>query len=781
MIKNYLKIAWRNIAKNKVFSIINILGLAIGLACSMLILLWVQDELSFDKFHTNHANIYRVLQHMPFTEETTWAINQGPLAQALQDEVPEIEIATRINNLSLQIKLEDKEFREFGLVADPSFLEIFSFQLLEGDPQTALTSPLSIVLTEKLATKLFGDDEAIGKSFLVYDQYNFVVSGIMKNPPLNSHLEFGFVCTMEFAREIGFTVDRWDNSTFTTYVLVNENTSLQSINDKIKDILDTKPTLEEGTKLSLQPLADIHLTSGIDFDSGGTGNKQYVLIFFTSAIFILVIACINFMNMSTAQATRRAREVGLRKSIGAEKRQLVLQFLFESTLLALLAFAISIVLIELVLPLFNNFSNKFMEIQYLNPRYLGAFFMLLLFTSLLAGAYPSFYISSFIPIEVLKGTKVNATGNSGFRKFLVVMQFSISIILLIGTLVVYTQVNYMRNKDIGFDKHNLLYMNIGDAKKQLEALKNDLIANPNIESVAGSSVISGYNWSNNQWKWEGKSNDILFRGTLVDYDYFETFGIEMAEGRAFSHDFLSDSLAVILNESAIRSMNLKDPIGKKFIQMREGGQSFKIIGIVKDYNFRSLHSEVEPLQLFLDPPSLNYLWLRVSENDIAETIAFAETTWKKYDHDHEFRYGFLDQRMENMYKQEARIGSILQVFSVLALIILGLGLYGLLGFTVTQRYREISIRKVFGAGTTIILYLLSKGYFRLMLIAIAIAVPISNYIIQDWLDTFAYKIEISIFTFLLPALTMIFISSIIVIGQSVKANNAKITELLRNE
>jgi putative ABC transport system permease protein len=781
MIKNYLKIAGRNIIKNKLFSIINIMGLAIGLACSMLILLWVQDELSFDKFHTNHATIYRVLQHMPFTEETTWAINQGPLAQALEDEVPEVEMAVRTSRIGFQLKYNDKEFNEGGIIADSSFLEMFTFQLTNGDAKTALSEPMSVVLTESFASKIFGDEDPLGKMILVYDQFNMVVSGVVENPPLNSHLDFEFISTMAFAGELGYTIDKWNNSSFVTYVLLDDNATLSIVNDKVKNILDNKPTLEEGAFLSLQPLDDIHLSSGIDFESSRTGNKQYVNIFFTSAIFILLIACINFMNMSTAQAMRRAREVGLRKAIGAEKGQLIVQFLFETTILALFSLFLAIILIEAVIPYFNDFSGKLMAVQYFDGTYILAFIILIVFTSLLAGAYPAFYISSFLPIKVLKGTNVTSSGNTGFRKFLVVLQFSISIILLIGTVVVYSQVHFMRNKDLGFNKDNLFYLNISNARQQLDALKNDLLANPNIQLAAGSSVLSGYNWANNQWKWEGKNTDLLFRGTTIDYDYFETLGIEMAKGRGFSRDFGSDSSAVILNEAAIRMMGLEDPIGKEFTQMRDDGQSFKIIGVVKDYNFRSLHSAIEPLQLFLNPSGSNYLWLRLSNNDVDNTISFIESSFKKHDPDHEFQYGFLDQRMENMYQQEARIGSILQAFSVLALIILCLGLYGLLGFTVTQRYREISIRKVFGASTGIILFLLSKGYFRLMLIAIVIAVPISNYIIQDWLDTFAYSIEISVLTFLLPALAMILISSIIVIGQSVKASNTNITELLRNE
>jgi ABC-type antimicrobial peptide transport system permease subunit len=781
MLKNYIKIAWRNITKNKLFSVINILGLAIGLACSILILLWVQDEQSFDKFHTKHSRIYRVLQHMPFTEKATWVINQGPLAQTLQNDLPEIEQAVKITWIGLQMEYLAAEFNEGGLAADPAFFEMFSFRLLQGDAKTVLASPLSIVLTETLAVKIFGDEDPMGKDILMGGHTNMTVTGITEDPPLNSHLAYDFITTIAFAGQVGYSIDRWNNSGFNTYVLLQEGATLAQGNAKVKNVLDDKPTLEEGATLSLQPLDDIHLSTGLDFDYSRTGNKQYVTIFFASAIFILLIACINFMNMSTAQAMRRAKEVGLRKAIGAEKRQLVLQFLLETTLLAFVAMLGAVALIEAALPIFNSISGKVLDIQYFHFEYFFTFSALMIFTSVLAGAYPAFYISSFSPAKVLKGTSVNRTGNVGFQKFLVVLQFAISAILLIGTLVVYSQVNFMSNKDLGFDQQNLLYFTIGDTKPQLDALRNDLLANPNIAFTAGSSVVTGYNWSNNRWTWEGKHNDLLMRGAYVDYDYFKAFGIEMSSGRSFSPEFLSDSVGVILNETAVRMMELDDPIGKAFTNLDPGSTPYKIIGVTKDYNFRSLHSEIEPLVLFMKPENFYVLWLKISDDNIAETISFVESTWKKYDRDHDFQYGFLDQRLENRYRQEERIGIILQAFSILALIILCLGLYGLLGFSITQRHSEISIRKIFGASTPAILLLLSTGYYRLLLIAIVIAVPVSNYIVRSWLESFAFTTELNLMTFLIPSVCLLLVSSIIITAQSLKATKTNVTELLRSE
>lgn len=784
MVRNYIKIAWRNILKNKTFSFINIMGLAIGLTCSILIFMWVHLELSYDKFHTNYKRIYRVLQDMPFTEKTTWGISQGPLARSLDDQFPEIENAASVAYGTWQIRYNKDEYEERALYSDNNFFKVFSFVFLEGDINSAISEPNSVVFTRSAAEKIFGSEDALGKTVLLYDQAEVLVTGIIEDVPGNSHMQFDVISSLELSKNFfGYTVDRWNNSQFNTYVLLNENSEPESVNNKIKDFLDDKPTLEDGAKLKLQPISEIHLSSNIDFNTGATGSKQYVVIFFSSALFILVIACINFMNLSTARAATRAREVGLRKTIGAQRYQLVYQFIMESLALAFIAFLIALILVQASLPIFSELAGQQLGRNFFQPEFILGFILLLLFTGLMAGSYPAFFLSSFSPVNVLKGGSVKTYGNTGFRRLLVVFQCIISIVLLIGTLAVYRQVNYLSNKNLGFNKDNLMYLRLVQGMPgKLETIKGEFLKNENILNAAGSGPLIGYWWSNNRWSWEGKGpeNDILFRGASVDYDYYKTMGIPIIEGRSFSRDYPSDSAAVIFNETAIRQMGLKDPVGKTVTQMGDG-EEYTIIGIAKDYNFRSLYSEIEPLLITLRPQWSNFLFLRLNGENVGETVKFVESKWKELSPNHEINYGFLDQRLQNLYEAESRTGAVLNAFAVLAIVILGLGLFGLLGFSMSQRYKEISIRKVFGANIRLILLLLAKDYAKLLFIAIIISIPISNYLITNWLGSFPYRTDLPYSVFLIPALILIFISLVIIIGQSYKASRINTAETLRGE
>lgn len=782
MLKNYLKIAWRNLIRNGVFSLINIVGLAIGLACSILILIWVQDELSFDLFHTKHKRIYQVLQDMPFTEKTTWAVTQGPLAKSLADEVPEIAHAVSLTSDTWRFRIEDNEYREPIIYTDRAFFDIFSFQILRGNLETMFSDPNAVIITEKIANNYFGENEALGNTMKVWDKYEVKVTGIMKDLPSNSHLKFKMIAPLALAKSFGYSVDRWNNSGFYTYLLASENTTIETVKEKIRDHLDDKPTLEEGAKLHVQPLADIHLSSGIDFNNGGKGNVLYVIIFFTSAIFILVIACINFMNLSTAQATNRAKEVGLRKTIGARRGQLIKQFFMESIVLAVIAFSISLLLVELILPTFNTFSGKLLDVAYFNLHNILGFILLMIITGVIAGFYPAFFLSSFQPITSLKGQVSRHSKGTGFRKALVIIQCSISIILLIGTFAVHKQVSYLSDKDIGYNTDHLLYINLNnEVLNHLDAAKTEFLRHENVVAATSSATLSSYWFSNNKWSWPGKTpeQDILFRATFVDYDYFETFEMEMADGRTFSRDFPGDTLGVVLNQTAVDMMDLENPVGE--ILTPANRNPLNIVGVVKDFNFRSLHTEIEPLILILVPEMSNYLWLRIKAEHVKETLKLIESTWKKVSPDHEFSFGFLDQRMESQYTAEKRIGIILDAFSVLAILVLSLGTFGLLGFSVRQRFKEISIRKVFGASNTLILMLLAKDYAKLLLIAIVIAIPIANYFVKEWLGGFPYTIDISPYIFILPAMILVIISGLIILGQSYSATKINPAETLRNE
>ena len=784
MIRNYFKTALRHFLRNKLFSIINILGLAIGLACSVLILLWVHNELNYDTFHRNHKTIYRILQDMPFTKKVTWAITQGPLAPGLAERFPEIKRITRVSGAGWRLRFEEEEYYHRGIYADSSFLEIFSFPLIKGDIRNVLSNKYSVILTEKMAESIFGDRDPIGKVIKVYDYFDVEVTGLMKNPDIRSHLQFDFISTMSFAKEIGYSVARWDNSGFITYVQLHPEVSADDVGLKIENFLDDKPTIEEGAKLRLQPLKKIHLGTGIDYDNAVNGSMDYVILFFGSGIFILVIACINFMNLSTGRSMKRIREIGMRKTVGASRKQLMVQFLTETSFLVIISFIIALLTVHGVINLLNHKSDIQFEIEMGNPVYLSGFFFLFILTILMAGFYPAFIFSSVRLNRVLKGTFTGSMGNSRFKKVLVIIQFTTSIFLFIGTLAVYQQVQYLLHRDLGFNQNNLVYILLHqNGEGYFENLKQKLLEYPDIKNVSASASFptSGFQFTNDLWNWEGKDPDldVVFRAEYIDYDFFKTFGISMKDGRSFSKDFASDSVAVILNESALDIIDYKDPIGKTI--KYNDNQVFTIAGISQDYHFRSLHSEIEPQILLLAQGNLNYAWVRIHPENIPQTLEIMRKEWIKLSPDNEFNYGFLDDNLKDLYEGERAAGMILFIFSVLAIIILSLGLYGLLGFAVTQRNKEISIRKVMGADTLKIIILFSKEYAKLMFIATLITIPSVNYFIVEWLEIFPYRMELNVLLFLLPVLIIFLISFLIIFGQSMKAAWINPAEILRNE
>ncbi len=784
MFINYLKTTFRYFLKNKLFSFINIVGLSIGLTCSILILLGVIEELNYDSFNKNYKRIYRVLQDMPFTKKATWAITQGPLGPALLNEIPEIEQMTRTNFGGWSIKFEDEDMYSYGLYVDPSFLDIFSYELVSGDKTSVLTNPYSVIITQKLALKIFGDKEPLGKILTVYDQYEIEVSGVVKDPPGNSHLKFEWIGTMEFAKEIGYTVDYWKNSTFYTYILLPEESNFDIIEEKISGILDDKPTLEEGAKLRLQPLPEIHLSSGIDFENADIGNKNYVYIFLSAAIFILAIACINFMNLTTARSVKRAKEISMRKVVGARRKHIIFQFLTETGTMIIISLIISILIISTLLPFFNQSTGKSLSLDLLNYETLLGFLALTIITILLSGFYPAFHMSSVMPSNIMRGNTEKGTGSSRLKQIMVIIQFITSIVLMIGSYAVYKQVKYLQNKDLGYTKENIIYVPINNnIRKHFDVFKNELSDHSNIVSLTSSSSFpsKGYVFSNNLWDWPGKDPDydLLVHNEFVNYNYLRTFEIDLKEGRSFSPDFPSDTNAVILNEKAVELMGLESPVGKTMLYNDEN--IFTIIGITKNYNFRSLHSEIGPLVLFLNPVDNNYLWLRVNSEDFESTISFIEDKWKAYNPENTFWYNFLDQQIKGLYENEKTVGIILSGFSILAIILLCLGIFGLIGYSVSQRYKEISIRKIFGAETSTIIWLFTKEYAKLMLISTAIGIPIINYLLQEWLNTFPYKIDIKVYIFLIPAILLFIISLLIIYSQSIRATRINAAETLRNE
>ena len=785
MFRNYLKIALRNIKRHKGYSFINIVGLAIGMACCILILLWVQDELSYDRFHENADDIYRVIQDINFTDHsTTWSITQGPLGPSLKEDFPEIINATRITGRGLRLTYNVKSYDEVVVMADGSLFEMFTFPLVKGDPATALSDPLSIVLSEEMAEKYFANEDPIGKTIKADNQWDFQVTGVMKNIPHNSHLQFDFLIPFIFGRELNYTVDRWGNSQFRTYVQLQKGVAAKEIIQKISGYLFEKPTIEKDARLNLQPLTRIHLYSNYEYDSAH-GEIMYVTLFSLIAFFILLIACINFMNLATARSGNRAKEVGMRKVSGAHKTDIIKQFYGESILLAFIALLFAVTFVWLLLPVFNNLAAKELSLDISgNLSILLGLLCIAIVTGIISGSYPALFLSTFQPVMVLKGARLSNLKGSIFRKILVVFQFSLTILLIICTIGVYNQLDYVRNRKLGYDKEHMIYFGMrGDMREKFDSVKNELLQNPNILGVTASSNVPtyGYTFSNSLWRWEGQNPDeeTLMRAVFIDVDYFKTFGMEITEGRSFSKEFPTDATeAIMVNEEAVKAMGMESPIGKHLSIQDE---NFRIIGIVKNYHFRSLRQEIDPLILIHSPENSRALFARLKSDQIPQTIGYMEKIWERFAPGYPFNYRFLDEALDRLYRSEQRIGTLFRYFSILAILISCLGLLGLASFMAEQRTKEIGIRKVLGATTPNIVALLSKEFTKWVLVANIAAWPIAYFALSKWLQSYAYSANIALWSFILSGMLALVIALITVSYQSIKAALANPVDSLRYE
>ena len=785
MIKNYLKIALRNIARHKGYSFINITGLAIGMACCILILLWVNDELSYDRFHENADGICRVVQDINFTDHsTTWAISQGPLGPSLKKDFPEIKNMVRITGRGFRFSYKDNSFDEVVGMADGSIFEVFTFPLLKGDSAAALTDPNSIVLTEEMADKYFGDEDPMGKVLKADNQYDFLVTGILKKFPRNSHLQYDLLIPFVFGRELNYTVDSWRNSQFSTYVQLQKGISPKEAVKKISDYLYEKPTLEKDARLNLQPLIRIHLYSDYEFDAQ-SGDISNVRIFSLVAFFILLIACINFMNLTTARSGNRSREVGIRKVAGAARTDILKQFFGESILLTFIALVFAVGLVLLLLPVFNDLAAKELSLVTSGtwPVLLGLF-ILSLVTGVFSGIYPALFLSAFQPVKVLKGTFRSGKKGSVFRKVLVVTQFSLTVLLIISTIFVYHQLNYMKNKKLGYDREHLVYFRMrGDVYNKFDAFKEELLRNTGISGVTASSNVPtyGYAFSNSLWKWEGQNPDeeLLMRAVFVSEDYFKTFGIEMTEGRAYSRKYSTDEAeALVVNEAAVKAMRMDSPLGKR-LGIREN--QARIIGVVKNYHFRSLQQNIDPLILIFNPKNTGVVFARLQAENIPATLSFIEDVFKKFAPGYPFNYRFLDDALDSLYRSEQRIGTLFRYFSILAILISCLGLFGLASFMAEQRTKEIGIRKVLGASVSQIMMLLSREFTKWVIVANVIAWPVAYYAVRHWLRSYAYSVNITLWPFILAAALAFFIALITVSFQAFKAASAAPVDAIQYE
>jgi len=791
MFKNYFKIALRQIKRQKVYSFINISGLAIGMTCCVLILLWVQDELSYDKFHENADHIYRVIKIWRKGETAHYATTPAPLAQALKEEFPEIYNSARFDPAGQMIVAYDKTtFYEInGAYADPSFFELFSFPFVKGDPKTALSNPSSIVITENMADKYFGVEDAIGKTLRINNQYDFLVTGIMKNIPRQSHMQFvNFFIPFTHIKEIQGrgqeTHVNWHNTAFYTYVLLQKNIPYQDVSKKISEYLK-KHIPESTSSLYLQPLKKIHLYSSNLRLNIATGNITNIFIFSAMAFFILVIACINFMNLATARSGRRSKEIGMRKVIGASRGNLVRQFFSESIVLSLLAIIAAIAIVSMLLPIFNTLSGKDISSgALLHINIILGLIGIAFITGILSGSYPALFLSSFQPVKVLKDSFRTGLKGALFRKVLVIFQFSLMIILVIGMIVIYNQLEYIQNSKLGFDKEHLIYLPMNnDVRMKYESFKNDLLENSDILNVSASSSLPfwGTDIATEDVNWEGKipGEDFLMRGVGVDYDFLETFKIEMAEGRDFSQEFSTDRTNYILNSKAVEAMQLQSPLGKQLTLM---GNTGSIIGIVKDYHFKPLNLSLEPLVLRLyDPQWLRFIYVRIRPEKISEVLTYTENQWKQFFPGVPFQFVFVDQALANIYVAVGRIGSLFRYFTILAIVIACLGLFGLSAYVAEQRTKEIGIRKVLGATVPNVALLLSRQFIKWVLIANLAAWPVAYFVMKGWLNNFAYRTRLGLDIFILSGLMAFVIALLTVSFQSIRAALTNPVDNLRYE
>ncbi|MEO6316101.1 MAG: ABC transporter permease [Chitinophagaceae bacterium] len=803
MIANYFKIAWRNLLKNKAFSLINILGLSIGIAVCFIIMLYVQDELSYDRFNKNADRIVRIYFKA--------SINGGkisepgvmpPVAKALKNDYPEVEAATRLKmDGRPKIEYQHKVFKEAeAAFVDPNFFSVFSFPFIKGDPATALLQPNTIVITDEMANRFFGNEEPIGKTLTYNNGGQFKVTGVIEKMPANAHFHFdllGSLETINFAKS-----ETWMEGTLFTYAVLKKGADYKKLEAKLPGMVEKYmgPQIAQSMGMSLsqfrtkgnelgfglQPLTSIHLHSLTSSEIEPGGNIKYIYIFGAIAIFMLLIASINFINLSTASASKRAKEVGVRKVMGSGKWDLIKQFLFESVLVTCIALFIAAIMVQLALPVFDDLSGKHLQFGF-DIRPIAALVALGLTVGLLAGIYPAFFLSSFKPIATLKGRLSASTKTLGLRSSLVVFQFFISVSLITGTIIVYQQMKYIQNIKLGYNKEQLLVIsNSWALGKNEKTFKDQLLKDTRVENV----TVSGYKPAgptnnNNALSYpDGKSNQAMTSLEYkIDEQYIPTLGIQMAAGRNFSPAYGTDSSAMIINEAAAKAYGFgNDAVGKTIVrQNSDRGRDYRytIIGIVKDFHFKSLHEAITPLLMVLQPES--GIIVKVRTKDVAGLLSTMKQQWASYNVEEPFGYAFMDELYNKTYAAEQRTGTILNIFAVLTIFVACMGLFGLATYTAEQRSKEIGIRKVLGASVTQVTSMLSKEFLKLVFIGCLIAFPLSWWAMHKWLQDFAYRVDISWWVFVLAAGVAMAVALLTVSFKAIKAALANPVRALRSE
>ncbi|MEQ8547693.1 MAG: FtsX-like permease family protein [Cyclobacteriaceae bacterium] len=780
----YFKILLRNFLRHRTSSLINVIGLTTGLACALFIYLWVLDEFETDKFHENDARLYRVMEFQTYSNQT-FATNSTPgvLAESLKNDFPEIQYAATTTWISKSLLAhENIYFKEEGFFVGEDFFNIFTYPLLAGNADQVLQSKKSICISRSVAEKFFGSvDEAVGKQIRYEDERDFIVSGVFENISPKSTSQFDFVLSFEVFKDDNEWVTDWGNNGPNTFIIIAENTSPAEITSKISDYVRRK-SVNSNVDLFLKSYSEQYLYGKYTNGKPDGGRIDYVKLFSVIAIFILIIACINFMNLSTARASKRAHEIGVKKALGADRNTLIRQFIGEALLISGLSMALAIFIVLLLLPQFNIITEKSI-VFYFDTQLAAMSSVTVFFTGIIAGSYPALYLTKFSPVAVLKGDIKSSSGEIWARKGLVIFQFTITIILLIGVFVIYQQMQYAYSKNLGYDRENVIFFNQdGSIQENSEAFLNELRKIPGVVYASSSShSMTGQmnNTSGIEWRDKSPESNILFENFAVGFDFQRTMGFELATGRWFDKTFGSDSTKIVMNETAVKVMGFtaENAIGENIKLWQE--YDLEIIGVLKDFHFQSIHSKVDPAMFRLSETS--NIATRIQSGDQVSTINAIKSLYESFNPGFIFDYNFLDQSYQKLYSSEKRIATLSSYFAGFAILISCLGLFGLASFTAERRLKEIGIRKVLGASTSQIVLMLSNDFTRLIIISIFIALPISYYFMGQWLDNFAYKIELSLWTFVTAALVSLMIAWLTVSFQALKAANINPAKCLKDE
>lgn len=787
MLSNYFKIAIRNLHKNSVYSFINISGLSIGIASSILILLWVADEYSFDRFQKNYSSIYKVYQSQQWQQGIGTGVSMPyPLKEAIKDRSNAIKHVVMTNwGEGNMLEVGEKRLNKLGLSASEDFFKVFSYDMIKGDPNTALVDPTSIVLTESTANALFENQDPINQLIKIDNGQELKVTGVIKDLPTQTFLRLDYVLPFGYLEStqgwVRSSKDNWNNNSFQMYVQLQDNATENEVNVSIQDIIKENNPKAPTAHLFLHPMSKWRLYSNFENGKNSGGLIDYVQLFTAIAIFVLIIACINFMNLATARSERRAREVGIRKSVGSRRKELIFQFLGESVMITLISFLIAIVLVEILLPSYNLLVNKDISIDYTNPLIWLTALGLILVIGIFSGSYPAFYLSSFQPVKVLKGKIKLGKGVSTPRQILVTLQFGFSIFLIIGTVIIYQQVMHVKSRDMGYDRENLMQIwTNNELESNFQTIRDELVRTGVVKGVCKSNSPITSIFSNNEIEWEGKLSEqrVAFSTIATEYDYTETMGINMLEGRDFSRAF-NDSASVVINQAGVDLMAMENPIGRK---IKMNGRELNIIGVIPNIVMGSPYEPVEPMTLIFDREWSSTITVRLNKtSDLNASVETVQDVFKKFNPTYPLWYRFADSDFEKKFSDINLISRLAGIFASLAIVITCLGLLGLAAFMAEQRTKEIGIRKVMGASVASLVMLLSKDFSKLVILAFAVSAPIGWWFINDFLKRYTYRVDVAWWVLAGSGAVALGLAILIVSTQAMRAARANPSQSLRSE